>query len=68
MKDFHCSDTGKKCDFIARADKDDDVISQVRAHAQNAHQLEVTPDLEKQVLGLIHDEAGEKHRQSMMKH
>jgi predicted small metal-binding protein len=67
MRDFHCADAGMKCDFVAKGNTDDEVLRQAGSHAQQAHGMKVTPDLEKTVRGLIHDESSEAHRRSMSK-
>ena len=64
MRDFHCSDAGMKCDFVAKGSTDDEVLRQAGQHAQQAHGMTVTPDLERTVRGLIHDESSEAHRRS----
>ena len=64
MRDFHCSDAGLKCDFVAKGGSDDEILKQAGAHAQKVHGLQVTPDLEKKVRGLIHDESSDAHRTS----
>jgi predicted small metal-binding protein len=65
MRDFHCSDAGMKCDFVAKGNTDDEVLRQAGQHAQKTHGMQVTPDLEKTVRGLIHDDSSEAHRKSM---
>ncbi|GEJ57197.1 DUF1059 domain-containing protein [Anaeromyxobacter diazotrophicus] len=65
MKDFHCSDAGMKCDFVARGESKDEILRQAGQHAQQAHQMTVTPELAKKVETLIHDEGSEEHRRSM---
>ena len=65
MRDFHCSDAGMKCDFVAKGNSDDEVLKQAGSHAQQAHGLKMTPDLEKTVRGLIHDDSSDAHRRSM---
>ncbi len=65
MKDFHCSDAGMKCDFVARGNSEQEVVDQAGRHAQQAHSMRMTPDLEKTVRGLIHDESSEAHQRSM---
>ena len=67
MRDFHCVDAGMKCDFVAKGSTDDEVVRQAGSHAQQAHGMKVTPELEKTVRGLIHDESSEAHRRSMSK-
>jgi predicted small metal-binding protein len=67
MKDFHCRDVGGTCDFVARGNSNKEILDQVRNHAQNDHNMQVTPDLAKKVEGLIHDESSEAHRNSLQK-
>ncbi len=67
MRDFHCSDAGMKCDWVAKGNTDDEIVKQAGAHAQKAHGMKVTPDLEKTMRGLIHDESSDAHRTSMSK-
>ena len=64
MKDFHCRDVGANCDFVARGENNQEILKQVSKHADNAHQMKVTPDLQKKVEGLIHEENSDAHRQS----
>ena len=54
MKDFHCRDAGIDCDFVARGNDSKEILAQVGKHAQNAHKMQVTPELSKKVEGLIH--------------
>jgi predicted small metal-binding protein len=67
MKDFHCKDVGGSCDFVARGNSNNEILDQVKTHAQNEHKMQVTPDLQKKVEGLIHDESSDAHRDSMQK-
>jgi predicted small metal-binding protein len=65
MKDFHCRDAGMKCDFVARGNSDKEVLDAAGRHAQQAHNLSMSPDLETKVRGLIHDENSDAHRRSL---
>ncbi len=65
MKDFHCRDTGMDCDWVARGRNEKEVLDQAGVHAQQAHRMSMTPDLEQRVRGLIHDESSDEHRRSM---
>jgi len=47
MKDFHCRDAGMKCDFVARGESKEEILRQAGEHAQRAHHMAVTPELEK---------------------
>ena len=64
MKDFHCRDVGGTCDFVARGNSNREILDQVAKHAQNDHKMQVTPDLQRKVEGLIHDESSDAHRRS----
>lgn len=65
MRDFHCSDAGMKCGFVAKGNSDDEILRQAGTHAQKVHGMEVTPDLEQRVRGLIHEESSDAHRTSL---
>ncbi len=64
MKDFHCKDAGIECDYVARGESDRDVQRQAERHAQDQHQMKVTPEVQDKIRGLIHDESSEAHRRS----
>ncbi len=65
MRKFHCRDAGVSCDFVARGSSNEEVLEQASRHAEQAHGMQRTKDLEDRVLGLIHDEESDAHRQSM---
>ena len=44
MKDFHCRDVGSDCNFVARGNSNKEILDQVAQHAQNDHQMPVTPE------------------------
>lgn len=56
MKTLKCRDVGFDCDGEIRAASSEEVLQQAAAHAQAAHQREVTPELAQQVKSLIRDE------------
>lgn len=53
MKQLACRDAGFDCDAVVQADTDEEVMAQVRPHAQAAHGVEVTPEMERQLAGLV---------------
>lgn len=53
MKQLACKDAGFDCDAVVQADSDEEVMAQVRPHAQTAHGVEVTPEMEQQLTGLV---------------
>ncbi len=65
MKDMHCRDAGMDCDFVARGGSDKEILDQAGRHAKDVHGMTMSPDLEKTVRGIIHDESSEAHRKSM---
>lgn len=40
MKTFSCRDTGMDCDWKCRASDEEEILSQVQAHAQKAHGID----------------------------
>ena len=55
MRELSCKEAGaENCNFVARGDTDDDVMRQVRDHAQSAHNRPMTKDEENQTRSLIH--------------
>ncbi len=65
MKDMHCRDAGMNCDFIARGNDEKEVMDKASRHAEQAHQMKMTPEQADQVRKLIHDEDSDAHRHSM---
>ena len=65
MRDMHCRDAGMNCDFVARGNTDQEIMDQAGRHAEQAHNMKMTPELKDQVRKLIHDEGSDAHRRSM---
>ncbi len=65
MKDLHCRDAGMNCDWVARGNSEKEILDQAGRHAQQAHNMNVTPELEQKMRGLIHDESSDAHRRSL---
>ncbi len=53
---LHCRDAGFDCNAVVRGDSVDEIMAQVRPHAAEAHSLNVTNDVERQLVPLIHTE------------
>lgn len=62
MRDFHCKDAGLSCDFVARGDSDREIVQQASRHAEQAHHMPWSDELEQRVRQLIHDEDSDAHR------
>ena len=43
-KTFKCSDIGMQCSFAARADNEDALMAQIKAHAAEAHDMATIDD------------------------
>lgn len=57
-KTVSCRDVGADCDFVARGNSEDEVMSQVEEHARTAHSMSPVPDeVRDKVRAAIHDEA-----------
>jgi predicted small metal-binding protein len=56
MKELRCRDAGFDCDAVMRAQSEEEVLQIAAQHAKEAHQVEVTPEMAKQIATLIRDE------------
>jgi len=55
MRELSCKDAGaQNCNFVARGDTDDDVMRQVREHAESSHNKAMTSEEESKTRSLIH--------------
>jgi predicted small metal-binding protein len=55
MKELKCRDAGFDCDAVVHADSVDEVMAQVGPHAEEAHGVEVTPEMAGQLRTLVRD-------------
>jgi predicted small metal-binding protein len=55
VKELRCRDAGFDCDAVVHGGSEEEVLAQVRPHAEEVHGVEVTPDMERQLAGLVHD-------------
>lgn len=56
IKVVSCSDAGVDCDFVARSESEEDLLSQVAKHAKEVHGMEINDELVAKVKSLIHEE------------
>jgi predicted small metal-binding protein len=56
MKVLKCRDVGFECDAVVRAASADEILQQAAAHAQQVHQVAVTPEIATKVRNAIRDE------------
>jgi len=53
-KQLSCRDAGAPCDFLVRAETEDEVLAVAAAHGARVHGMkEVTPDLKNKMKSLI---------------
>lgn len=52
-KFLHCRDAGFDCDAIVSGDDLEEILAQVRPHAAGVHNVEVGPEMEAQLAGLV---------------
>ena len=56
-KVLHCKDVGMDCDFVARADTEQEIMQQVAEHANTTHGMQDIPaEVVAQVRAVIREE------------
>ncbi len=55
MKELRCKDVGFDCPGIIQAESEDEVMQLAAQHAQDAHQVTVTPEMAEQIKPLIQE-------------
>ena len=57
-KTVSCRDVGADCDFVARGNSEEEIMSQVAEHARTEHNMDEIPaEIREQVRAAIRDEA-----------
>jgi predicted small metal-binding protein len=56
MKTLKCRDAGFDCNQVIRAENDNEILQQAAQHAKEAHGVNITPEMARQVQGLIKEE------------
>jgi predicted small metal-binding protein len=57
-KTVSCRDVGSDCDFVARGNSEEEIMSQVAEHARVEHKMsEVPADVQDKLRAAIRDEA-----------
>ena len=57
MKTLRCRDAGFDCNEEINAATEEEVLQQAAAHAKEVHHVDVTPEMARQIRGLIHDQS-----------
>lgn len=56
MKELRCRDSGADCDFVARAETNEELLGKVAEHARKDHGMaEIAPEFKAKIEGLIRD-------------
>ena len=56
MKEARCADAGMACDFVARAETEEEILKKVAEHARAKHGItQVTPELVQKVKKIMHE-------------
>jgi predicted small metal-binding protein len=56
MKTLACKDTGMQCNWVGRAETEQDLMKQATQHVKDVHKMEVTPEIEQMARKVIRDE------------
>ena len=57
-KTVSCRDVGADCDFVARGNSNEEILSRVEEHARTAHSMnEIPAEVREKIHAAIHDEA-----------
>ena len=57
MKEMHCGDLMKGCNFVARGATEEEVMKKAAEHAKTAHGMDkITPELAQKVKAAIRNE------------
>ena len=57
-KTVSCRDVGADCDFVARGNSNEEILSQVEEHARTAHSMnEIPAEVREKIHAAIHDAA-----------
>jgi predicted small metal-binding protein len=56
MKTLACKDTGTQCDWVGRAETEQDLLKQAAQHVKEVHKMDITPEMEQMARKVIRDE------------
>lgn len=57
MYQLRCRDAGFDCNGVVKGQTPDEVLQKAAVHASEVHQVQVTPEMAKQIAPLIRDES-----------
>jgi predicted small metal-binding protein len=56
MKVLACKDTGSTCDWVGRAETEQELLHKAGQHLKDVHKMEPTPEVVEKARSVIHDE------------
>ena len=56
MMTLACKDTGTQCNWVGRAQTEQELLKQATQHVKDVHKMEVTPEIEQMARKVIRDE------------
>ena len=56
MKTLACKDIGMQCDWVGRAENEQELMKQAAQHVKDVHKIDVTPEMEQQARKVTRDE------------
>lgn len=58
MYELRCKDAGFDCAGVVKGQTPEEVLQRAAVHASEVHQVQVTPEMAKQIATLIRDDSG----------
>jgi predicted small metal-binding protein len=56
MKTLACKDMGMQCNWVGRAQTEQELLRQATEHAKNVHKMNPTPEMEQMARKVMHEE------------
>lgn len=56
MKAIYCRDMGMNCDWMARAENEEELMKQAEQHAREVHKMEMTPEMVQKARQVMREE------------
>jgi predicted small metal-binding protein len=56
MKIFHCRDMGIDCEWVARAETEEELMERAEKHGREVHKLEITPEIMQKARQMVREE------------
>jgi predicted small metal-binding protein len=56
MKALYCRDMGMNCNWVGRAESEEELMKQVAQHARETHKMEITPEMAQKARQVMREE------------